>query len=719
MIDELKHEHDDADLAEAQRIADEAEGGSRHIERGVGKWLIPGLAAIWSIFQLLLPSAILLDSTIVRSIHLTFAIVLVFLTHPMLKKPRSGKLGAYLSARDRITLLDYATAIAAGIAAFYIAFELIMAEVNPEYQSIINRQGRPILRDIIFGVTLTILLLEGARRSLGPALAVVAGVFILYSFFAANMPLAFSFKSVTITKFISKMTMSTEGIYGVPLYVSANIVFLFVLFGALLDKAGAGRYFVDLAFSVMGQFKGGPAKAAVLASGLTGMVSGSSIANTVTTGTFTIPLMKKVGYPDYKAGAVEVAVSTNGQLMPPIMGAAAFIIAETVNVPYIEVIRAAFIPAVISYIALLYIVHLEASKLGIEGIPREELPRFVPTLMSGLHFLIPLIFLIVELVVFRHSPNLAAFRAILALAVLIPLENLYRVWKKDGNLKSGWKSALVKAGKQIWDALVAGGKNMMGIGVAVAAAGIIVGVVTFGLGGIITEAIEFLAGGHFFLILIITAFASLILGMGLPTTATYIVMAALTAPVILELGTGAGVVFPIIAAHLFVFFFGILADDTPPVGLAAYAAAAIAKSNPIKTGVQGFGYDIRTAILPFIFMFNTDLLLYQVKSPMYAVWVFLTAMLAMFAFAALTQGFMRVALKWWEYIVLAGVAFGLLMPSFIAEKLIHPLVGEGPFTEGRGATVLVGVIVLLVYGLLYGQQVLRHRRLTGSTAATA
>ncbi|OQX30055.1 MAG: C4-dicarboxylate ABC transporter [Spirochaeta sp. LUC14_002_19_P3] len=707
-MNEHVHIHaEENDLAEAQRIADEAEGGTRHIKKGAGTWLVPGLAALWSIFQLLLPSFILLDSTIVRSIHLTFAIVLVFLTHPMIKKPRGGKLMAYLGARDRITILDYITAILAGAAAFYIAFELFLYQINPEFQSIVSRQGVPINRDLIFGVLLTILLLEAARRSLGPALAIVAFVFILYSFMAAKMPLALSFKSVSLTKYISKMTISTEGIYGIPLYVSANIVFLFVLFGALLEKAGAGQYFVDLAFSLMGRFRGGPAKAAVLASGLTGMVSGSSIANTVTTGTFTIPLMKKVGYPDYKAGAVEVAVSTNGQLMPPIMGAAAFIIAETVNIPYIEVIKAAFIPAVISYIALLYIVHLEASKLGIMGMPKEELPRFFPTLLGGLHFIIPVVFLVVELVVFRHTPNLAAFRAILALMVIIPLENLWMAYRSDEGLKAGWKAALHKALRQIWDALVSGGKNMMGIGVAVAAAGIIVGVVTFGLGGIITEAIEFLAGGRFFLILIITAISSLILGMGLPTTATYIVMAALTAPVIVELGANNGVFFPLIAAHLFVFFFGILADDTPPVGLAAFAAAAIAKSDPIKTGVQGFSYDIRTAILPFIFMFNTDLLLYQVKKPSYAIWVFLTAMMAMFAFAALTQGYLRTKLRWWEYLVLLGVSFGLLMPHLISEWLIIPFMPAHPFTQGRGPTILIGAIALLCFALLYLQQFLR------------
>jgi TRAP transporter 4TM/12TM fusion protein len=690
----------------AQQLAAEAEGGSRQPAKGVGRWLIPALALMWSVFQLLLPSVILLDSTIVRSIHLTFAISLVFLTHPMFKKPRKGKLGSYLATKDRITAMDYVLAVLAGIVALYIAFELVMAQIDPAYLGIETRQGRPILRDIVFGITLTVVLLEAARRSLGPALAVVASAFILYSFFAQSMPAGLDFRNVSLTKFISKMTMSTEGIYGVPLDVSANIVFLFVLFGALLDKAGAGRYFVDLAFSLMGRYRGGPAKAAVLASGLTGMVSGSSIANTVTTGTFTIPLMKKVGYPDYKAGAVEVAVSTNGQLMPPIMGAAAFIIAETVNVPYIEVIRAAFIPAIISYIALLYIVHLEALKLDIRGLPKADLPRFFDTLTRGLHFLIPLILLIVELVVFRHSPALAAFRAIVSLAVLIPLENLWKAYRSERGLKDGWQGALLKAAKQIRDALITGGKNMMGIGVAVAAAGIIVGVVTFGLGGIITEAIEILSGGRFFLILIITAIASLILGMGLPTTATYIVMAALTAPVIVTLGAKSGVFFPLIAAHLFVFFFGILADDTPPVGLAAYAAAAIARSNPIKTGVQGFSYDIRTAILPFIFMFNTDLLLHEITSPLYAIWTFLTAMVAMFAFASLTQGWIRRAAKWWEYVVLAAVSFGLLMPGFIAENLLNGLLGGSSLAEGKGTTVIVGVVALVAYGSLYGRQLL-------------
>ena len=678
MLKELENQPSDADLDKAQRIVDEAEGGTRNINSGFSRWVIPVIAACWSLFQLAISSLILLESTYVRAIHLAFAICLVFLSHPLIKKPKKNRFLNYFANNDRFTAVDIIIALAATLLALYIAID---------YVGISGRQGAPIPRDVFVGFTLVLLLLEAARRALGPALPIVAIIFILYSFFGPYMPAVLAFKGVSVKRFIGQITLSTEGIYGVPLDVSATIVFLFVLFGAMLDKAGAGKYFVDLAFSLLGRFKGGPAKAAVLASGLTGMVSGSSIANTVTTGTFTIPLMKSVGYPAHKAGAVEVACSTNGQLMPPIMGAAAFIIAEYCNLEYVEVIRAAFIPAVVSYIALMYITHLEASKLGLEGIAKDELPHFWKTFISGIHFLIPLIFLIVELVVFRHSPALAAFRAILALTVLIFIQNIYRAKKKNESIIKGLRHAVWQVGTS----LVAGGKNMMGIGVAVAAAGIIVGVVTLGLGGIITEVIEVLSGGNFILILIITAIASLILGMGLPTTANYIVMASLTAPVILTLGEKNGIIVPLIAAHLFVFFFGILADDTPPVGLAAFAASAIAKSDPIKTGVQGFTYDIRTAILPFMFIFNTELLLIGVDSIAYGIWIFITALLAMFAFAALTQGFFFRKNKWFEAVLLALGALTLLRP-----QLIGSWVGMGDASKVM-LTFIGIVVVALVY----------------------
>ncbi|MCK5554125.1 MAG: TRAP transporter permease [Deltaproteobacteria bacterium] len=675
----------------AERIAKEAETGVRSVT-GYAQWMIPIIAVCWSLFQLALPSVIILNTVYVRAIHLGFAITLVYLSYPLFKRPHKGKLLGYLSARTRFTILDYAFAGVACFAALYIAiFWLELSE----------RQGSPLPKDIIVGFTLTVLILEAARRSLGPTISVVAGIFILYAFFGPYMPSVLAFKGVSLSRFMSQMTISTEGIYGVPLDVSATIVFLFVLFGSMLDRAGGGKYFVDLAFSLLGRFKGGPAKAAVLASGLTGLVSGSSIANTVTTGTFTIPLMKSVGYPDYKAGAVEVAASTNGQLMPPIMGAAAFIIAEYCNISYIEVVKHAFVPAIISYIALMYITHLEASKLGLRGLPKEELPKFFPTLVRGIHFIIPLTFLVYELVILRHSPELSAFRAILVLAILILIQNPIMAYLRKEPIGKGFLLGL----KQIGAALAAGGKNMMGIGVAVATAGIIVGVVTMGLGGIINEVVLVISGGNLIAILVLTAVACLLLGMGLPTTANYIVMATLTAPIIVTLGADAGLVVPLIAAHLFVFFFGILADDTPPVGLAAFAASAIAKSSPIKTGIQGFTYDIRTAILPFMFIFNTEILLIGVKSVWHAVWIFITCVAAMFAFANATQNWFIVRNRWYEGVLLIGVALIILRPDVAVNKL-----GLSPDLR-----VLVPLGGLILYGIIFLLQKPRARAAIAET----
>jgi TRAP transporter 4TM/12TM fusion protein len=661
----------------AERIAEEAETGVRSVT-GRTQWIIPIIAVCWSLFQLALPSVIILNTVYIRAIHLGFAITLVYLSYPLFKRPHKGKVLGYLSARNRFTILDYIVAAVACFVALYIAiFWLELSE----------RQGSPLPKDIVVGIVLAVLLLEAARRSLGPTISVVGGIFILYAFFGPYMPSVLAFKGVSLSRFMSQMTISTEGIYGVPLDVSATIVFLFVLFGSMLDRAGGGKYFVDLAFSLLGRFKGGPAKAAVLASGLTGLVSGSSIANTVTTGTFTIPLMKSVGYPDYKAGAVEVAASTNGQLMPPIMGAAAFIIAEYCNISYIEVVKHAFVPAVISYIALMYITHLEASKLGLRGLPKEELPKFFQTLVRGIHFIIPLGFLVFELVILRHSPELSAFRAILVLAILILIQNPIMAYLRKEPIGKAFLFGI----KQIGSALAAGGKNMMGIGVAVATAGIIVGVVTMGLGGIINEVVLVLSGGNLIAILLLTAVACLLLGMGLPTTANYIVMATLTAPIIVTLGADAGLVVPLIAAHLFVFFFGILADDTPPVGLAAFAASAIAKSSPIKTGIQGFTYDIRTAILPFMFIFNTEILLIGIKSVWHAVWIFITGVVAMFAFANATQNWFIVKNRWYEGILLIGVALIILRPDVVMNRL-----GLSPDLR-----VLVPLGGLILYGIIF------------------
>lgn len=668
----------DDGLELARKMVEEEEGIGRR-PAGISKWVIPTIAVIWSLFQLSIASWLILDSTYIRAIHLGFALLIVYLNYPFFKKPKFGL--KFLSATNRIPIFDYIIGITACIAALYIMLD---------YVGMSMRHGAPIQRDIIIGIILTILLLEAARRVIGPALPVIAICFCTYAFLGPYMPDLIAFKGVSLNRFVGQMTMSTEGIYGIPLDVSATIVFLFVLFGAMLDKAGAGRYFIQLALSLLGGFKGGPAKAAILGSGLTGMVSGSSIANIVTTGTFTIPMMKKVGYPATKAAAVEVAASTDGQLAPPIMGAAAFIIAEYVNVPYVEVIKAAAVPAFASYAALFYITHIEASKLGLRGLTKSELPTFFKTLIGGIHFMIPIALLLYELVVVRHSPELAAFHAIWLMGLVMLFQEPVKAYIAKEPIGPSIKQAVVN----IFSAFASGARNMVSVALATAAAGIIVGVVALGLGGLITEIIDVVSRGNVYLMLIITAIASLIIGMGLPTTATYIVMASLTAPAIVTIAGYQDWFVPLMSAHLFCFYFGILADDTPPVGLAAYAAAAIAKSPPIATGLQGFMYDIRTAILPFMFIFNSDLILHNITSWPQAILIFLMACIGNFAFASATQGWFVAGNKIWEVPLFLSVTICAMRPDLIASLVGLP----------HDQRYYIYPVALLIFGLLYLMQ---------------
>jgi len=668
----------DEGLELARKMAEEEEGIGRK-PFGPEKWVIPTIAVVWSLFQLSIASWLILDSTYIRSIHLGFALLIVFLNYPVFKQKRFGL--KFLSATDRIPVFDYILAIIACLCALYLVLD---------YVGITTRYGAPIQRDIVIGIILTLLLLEAARRVIGPALPIIAICFCVYAFFGPYMPDLIAFKGVSLNRFVGQMTMSTEGIYGIPLDVSATIVFLFVLFGAMLDKAGAGRYFIQLALSLLGGFKGGPAKAAILGSGLTGMVSGSSIANIVTTGTFTIPMMKKVGYPATKAAAVEVAASTDGQLAPPIMGAAAFIIAEYVNVPYVEVIKAAAVPAFASYAALFYITHIEASKLGLRGMSRKELPVFFKTLVGGIHFLIPIALLLYELVVVRHSPELAAFHAIWLMAIVMIFQGPVNAYIAQKPIGPAIKQAVV----DIFSALASGARNMVSVALATAAAGIIVGVVALGLGGLITEIIDVVSMGNVYLMLVITAIASLIIGMGLPTTATYIVMASLTAPAIVSIAGAQEWFVPLMSAHLFCFYFGILADDTPPVGLAAYAAAAIAKSPPIATGLQGFMYDIRTAILPFMFIFNSDLILHNITSWPQGILIFLMACIGNFAFASATQGWFVARNKIWEVPLFLSVTICAMRPDAIASLVGLP----------HDQRYYIYPVALVIFGILYLMQ---------------
>ncbi|GAB6054065.1 TRAP transporter permease [Magnetospira thiophila] len=694
----------------AEDIVALVETGPRHPKSKWTSGLIIALCLIWSCYQLYI-AYMPTNSFIARSWHLAFALSLCFLAFPAFKdheipfwvrgiRKIFPGFGAGRSIRDYIPLYDFLFAVVGAAVALFIWWD---------YDNIVLRQGLPETSDAVLGTILIVLLLEAARRALGPALSILAGLFLAYCFVGPWMPDFLKHRGIPLDFVVNDQYLSTTGIFGTPLGVSTSFVFLFVLFGAFLERAGAGKYFIDVAFAGLGHLKGGPAKAAVLASGLNGVVSGSSIANTVTTGLFTIPLMKKVGLPAHKAGAVEVAASTNGQLMPPVMGAAAFIMAEIIGIPYLDVVRAAVIPAVISYLALIYVVHLEAMKLDLPVIPKKELPPFLKTALGGMHYLIPVGVLIYFLVVARQSPIASCLYGIEALLVIILIQRPIIAWLAITKKKSAGQydpvrdkglmgAAVVGGFEDLWHGLINGARNMIAIGVATATAGIIVGAVTStGLTGRFVNVIEVLSMGNVFLMLLLTAGTSIMLGMGLPTTANYIIMATLTAPVIVQLGADAGLVFPLIAAHLFVFYFGILADDTPPVGLAAYAAAALAKADPIKTGIQGFTYDMRTAILPFMFIFNLDLLMIDgvaengdpiwITSWLHIGWIFFVSLAAMFAFAAALQGFFADFCSLLERVVLGLLCLALLRPSLVAD-----LIGmHREMTQAVGLLIFVGL----------------------------
>ncbi|WP_300927056.1 TRAP transporter permease, partial [Turicimonas muris] len=643
------------------------------------------VALCWAFFQMSTASWLLLDSLQVKAIHLAFALSLIYLNLPTLKSETKSRWDLrILLAMKKVTIVDWMIGLVGVIAALYIVID---------YAGISERPGQPIGRDLIMGVTLVALMLEATRRVLGPALPVIAGAFMAYVFLGPYLPDVIAFKGATLTRFISQMTMDTQGIYGVPLHVSATVVFLFVMFGTMLDRAGGGAFFTRLAISGLGQYRGGAAKAAVVSSALSGTVSGSSIANVVTTGTFTIPLMKRLGYPAKKAAAIEVASSVNGQLAPPVMGAAAFIIAEYVNVPYIEVAKAAAVPAFVSYVGLLWITHIEACKLGLKGLPKSELPRFWTELKNGLHYLLPLFVLIWELVVEMHSAEMSVFRAILVLAFLMVFQPVVIAKVHNADMWAAFKFGV----KNALSSMAAGANNMAGVALATASAGIIVGCVSLGLGQQITSFVEALSMGNIFLMIFITALASLLLGMGLPTTANYIIMASLTAPVIVELATGMSlhgqeIVIPLIAAHLFCFYFGILADDTPPVGLAAYAGAAIAKENPIAVGVQGFLYDIRTVIIPVFFLFNSDILLLGIDTWTEGLFIFGMTSIGMIAFTCATQGWVLTRANIIERALLLVVTVIMMFPATLTGFFMDYSQRYWGYAAG---IALFGVVVLM------------------------
>ncbi len=810
-------------------VASTDTGGRKPTAMGVVK-LMAGLALAWSLFQLWIASPIpsvlstmdvtrwianrtAFNSGEARSIHLAFALLLCFLSYPAFANSR----------RDKVPAADWALGIIGAFCAFYLFL------FNRDYMAWVfgttlsDRPANPNTFDVIVAVVGILILLEATRRALGPPLAVVAIVFLGYTFLGPYAPGLLAWKGASFSAVADHQWLSTEGVFGIALGVSTDLVFLFVLFGALLEKAGAGNYFIKVAFSLMGHLRGGPAKAAVVASAMTGLISGSSIANVVTTGTFTIPMMRRVGFSREKAGAVEVASSVNGQIMPPVMGAAAFLMVEYVGISYFEVVKHAFVPAVISYIALVYIVHLEAMKANMQGLPRAVegkpgrwalisflttiaafaavagalgwamsmftaitspvaqalaalivlaivvgvhlfihrqldadsrwkfvsggaltlgyaivgsfvlyyllggvravfgeatiwvvsagllaayvyllkhcsnypelelddpnapvtvLPEPAPTINAGLFYLLPVLLLIWCLMVERLSPTLAAFYATLLMIVILLTQDYLKAMFKGESTEGAFATGFAN----LIDGLITGARNMIGIGIATAAAGIIVGAVSqTGVGSVLAAVVEFLSQGNILLMLLLTGILSLILGMGLPTTANYIVVSSLLAPVIVSLGQQTGLIVPLIAVHLFVFYFGIMADVTPPVGLASFAAAAVSGGDPIKTGFVAFFYSLRTALLPFLFIFNTDLILYDV-SPAAAVPIFILATAAMLIFTAGMQGFFLTRSRIWESIALVLIAFTLFRPGFWMDYVVSPYRGVAPnqFVQALG-----------------------------------
>ena len=618
--------------------------------------VVSAIAIIWSLFQLWYASPFpfmlnfgMFKGLPARAIHLGFALTLAFLIYPAAK----GK---------KISFFDIIISFVGAFSCLYIYFF---------YDQLVERGGVllslkitdtfnfPV--ELILGGCGILILLEATRRAIGLPLVIIATCFLLFSYFGRYAPEIISHGGLSLNRLVGFQWLDQEAIFGIPIAVSVDFIFLFVLFGALLETAGGGKYFLDLAFAMVGKMRGGPAKAAILGSGMTGLISGSSIANTVTTGTFTIPIMKKTGFSKEKAGAIEVSSSVNGQIMPPVMGAAAFVMASFIGVTYFEIVKHAFLPAIISYIALFYISHLEALKLNLKGMDDADVPNLKKTFLSGIHFLIPIFVLIYTLVYLRFTASYSIFYATITL-ILVNLINLIikNNYSKD-SFKEWFNQTIVGFEK--------GALNMVAVGIAIATAGIIVGAVgSTGLSTNLIIVIESIAKDNVTILLFLTIILCLLLGMGLPTTANYVVVASLMATVLVDVGNASGFIFPLIAVHLFVFYFGLMADVTPPVGLASYAAAGISGGDPLRTGVQAFWYSLRTGILPIVFLFNHELLLIGIENIWHGLIVIITSLIGILVFTSATQGCFVNKLKWYEIIIFLIISISLLSPDFVLNK---------------------------------------------------
>ncbi len=618
--------------------------------------IVGAIAIIWSLFQLWYASPFpfmfnigMFKGLPARAIHLGFALTLAFLIYP-------------ISKSKKISIFDILISFIGAFCCLYIYFFYDqLVDRGGVLLNISLSQNIIIPIELIIGISGILILLEATRRAIGLPLVIIAVCFLIFSYFGKYAPEMISHGGLSLKRLVGFQWLDQEAIFGIPIGVSVDFIFLFVLFGALLETAGGGKYFLNLAFAMVGKMRGGPAKAAILGSGMTGLISGSSIANTVTTGTFTIPIMKKTGFSKEKAGAIEVSSSVNGQIMPPVMGAAAFVMASFIGVTYFEVVKHAFLPAIISYVALFYISHLEALKLNLKGMEEKDVPNLKKTFLAGLHFLIPIFVLVYLLVYLRLTASYSIFYATIALISV----NLINKLIKESNIKDAFKVWF----NQTITGFEKGALNMVGVGIAIATAGIIVGAVgSTGLSTNLIIVIESIAKDNVTILLLLTIILCLLLGMGLPTTANYVVVASLMATVLVDVGNASGFIFPLIAVHLFVFYFGLMADVTPPVGLASYAAAAISGGDPLKTGVQAFWYSLRTGILPIVFLFNHELLLIGVENIWHALLIIITSLTGILVFTAATQGWFINKLRLHEIVIFLFLSLSFLAPDFVLNK---------------------------------------------------
>ena len=555
-------------------------------------------------FQLYATLSGKVTAQILRASHLAFVQALAFLLFPATKK----------MPRNTLPWYDVVLALAGAACWLYIVIN---------FQYLVRRAGAYLPLDIAVGTLGILILIESCRRIVGLPILLIASAFILYAFAGPYLPGFFNHRGYSFQRVVSHLFFNTEGIMGTPIGACSTFIFLFILFGALLESTGIGQFFIDVCNAIAGGASGGPAKVAVLSSALLGTVSGSSVSNTVGSGSFTIPMMKKLGYKGEFAGAVEAAASTGGQLMPPIMGAAAFLMAESLGLPYITIVKASIVPALLYFAGIFITVHLEAKKLGLKGLPKESLPRFLPLFLSKGYMILPLIIIIVFLCM-GFTAVYAALMGIVSIVLIGMVTSFVRI-------AQGKRPEFTV--KKVIEIMCTAARNIISVAIACAMAGIIIGIVTLtGIGLKFGAGLISISHGIVFITLLLTMISSIILGMGAPTTANYLITSTITAGAIIGLGIEP------LAAHMFAFYFGIIADVTPPVALAAIAGAAIAKAKPMRTAFQATKLAIGAFIIPYMFVFNPQMLMIHASAPG-LLWIVTTALIGMFAISSGLEGY--------------------------------------------------------------------------------